>query len=106
MDKKIQYLSSIDNRIIGEIKRSPRIRLITLYRQTRQLKRISSIGDSLLIYHLVYLYNRQTKNRFNRWQLNKVFNSSVELNNLGKKDKSELLNDLDRFQNDTTVQKK
>ena len=106
MNNDVQYLSSIDTKVLGEIKRSPRIRFITLFRQARRLNRISSIGDTPLIYHLVYLYNRQTKSRFSRWQLNKTLNESSELKACGKKSKSELLDDLGRFQNDTVAQMK
>jgi hypothetical protein len=90
---KIQDMTSLDTLIDGEIRRSPNIRLVTLFRKCRNDDRVLYFGDYSLISHnlsKLSFFERSVS----RWEIRTALNCSDEFNELAKGEKSELLDCL------------
>ncbi len=106
MFMEIQTVDSIDKMVTGLIRRSPKIRLLTLFRKSRSVECISWIGDFTLIAHLISLIVKNTGNKVNRWGIRKAINESEELRALEKWEKTETIDELIRMQKLSVAQMK
>jgi hypothetical protein len=89
----IQDITSLDTLIDGEIRRSPNIRLVTLFRKCRNDDRVLYFGDYSLISHNLTKLNLFERS-VSRWEIRTALNCSDEFNELAKGEKSELLDCL------------
>ena len=101
---EIQTVESIDKMATGLIRRSPRIRLLTLFRKSRSVECVSWIGDFILIAHLISLVVLKTGKAVNRWGIRKAINESEELKQFDKGEKTETIEELMRMQKLSVVQ--
>lgn len=95
---EIQATESIDRLATGLIRRSPKVRLLTLFQHSRPASSISFIGDYPLIAHLLSLLIQYTHRQVTRWSVLKTINNSVELSRLGKAEKTAIVDELLRAQ--------
>lgn len=95
---QIQGTESIDKLATGLIRRSPNIRLLTLFSHTRPIEYISLIGDYPLIAHLIDLQIKYGFKQVSRWSILKTVNASEELASFNKSLKTEIVEELLRIQ--------
>lgn len=89
-----QDINSINEFIKRQVKKYPKISLVTLYRRARNLRRTHSIGDIIIMMHIKRYLTSNYFRRFRRGQLRRLINTSKELKQESKKMKAELIKNL------------
>ena len=101
-----QSTSSLDDFMEGQIKRSPKIRIITLFRMCRADNRVSLIGDYLLALSCIGAINKIAGRKLTRWELRKAVFESEEFKGYSKHGLSEVLDEWMTYQSGATAQTK
>jgi hypothetical protein len=93
---KFQSLHGFDKKLKGELKRSPKASLSTLYSHIRNDQRSQSFGDyPILTYTLDFA--SQHGRQYNRKEILYALNKSPELSEERKRTKSQLLDNLQKL---------
>lgn len=74
--------------------------LSAMYRQMRKRKDVSLIGDTVLIFYIFIFFVEKLDRRFNRSQMQHLFQQSNEYQKMEISEKSSLINCLEGFQKD------
>lgn len=104
MNMDIQTVEAINTQATGLIRRSRKIRIITLFKHTREVSSISLVGDYALLCQLLKLRKENLCNEVNRWGVRTALNESKEFSAYEKREKTFILNQLMKYQRLCTAQ--
>ena len=95
---EVQDTKALDTYVQGRLRRNNNARLSALYRHCRQDGRVSRIGCYVLLSYLAEQIRSLTGRKVSRSEILTAMNYSQEFMHINKKEKTELLNQLTRYE--------